>query len=537
MWGTNLHLTVGGRAPAPHLGVARPPWYMGFASMRVRSLLPTISSALVFGVAGGCSSTPPPLGDPSEQRAELPTLAAGATIAIDQAKCAGQAARLRPFVVSWDATEQGEFAGHTQDSIAVVKLDGCRLELLPQCRVAGEYRLRQTPGNLQSLSIANEDQLYVDLPLGVASLASHLRKAGNLTLQYYVRGMGYATAPVLYRSQLGPGCEGATHFVLNYAAGAYELGAATQTGAGAGASAVGAAAGADTKSSTKALFRGGEVVACKAGLKGCDVPVRLRLIDILAGAPPAELAPASALAVAKPQAEKAPPGAPPLSQAEILSSIQYGIPSIRACYDRELARDARLGGRVDVRFAVGADGVVSEATTTPAKPFPDAFLACLRDAFFSLRFRALPEPATVNYPLVFQTEDAPQLTGPVAKEFTDGPFAAIAGAWVGDAVDKARRRATTVRIVLRADAPIGSVIGSFDYPDLGCGGDLVRLPWKADERLLREKLLRGKDKCPDGTSIQIKPKTTPDGEAVALEVFWLARDGRPSSTLGILTRP
>ncbi len=187
-----------------------------------------LSGALAGVLVAACGGTPltPEDPPPSQTEPDLHPMTASAATALDESKCAEGGVRQRPFVVNWDATDQAAFSAHIQDSLALVKAEGCKLELLPLCTIPGEYRLHETDGNLQSLTIGSEDQLYAELPLGFASLSGHLKQSGSLSLRYFVRGTKTATGARLYRSQLGDGCEGATHLVVNYAAGAYELASA-----------------------------------------------------------------------------------------------------------------------------------------------------------------------------------------------------------------------------------------------------------------------------------------------------------------------
>jgi hypothetical protein len=356
----------------------------------------SLAAALVLASSscGGGFAAPPGAGAP----AGAAGVVAAASESLDQAKCKDSKARLRPFIINWDATEQAEFGGQTKQSIAVVKVDGCSLELLTQCRVEGEYRVTETAGNLQALSLENQDRLYAEMPLSVASLSAQLKRSGSLTLKYYVRGMGYATSPNLYRSQLGAGCEGATHFVINYAAGAYELGASSATGAAAGAKAFGAGAGGSTESSTDALFRGGDFKACDGAGSACGAPIRLRLVPIADGNPPEELAAASALAAKKPALD---PHAPPRSPKEIQASVRLTFNSLKACYSSELGISPDTNGLLMVEFVIAQDGTVKTLKLSTEARFDQSFLDCSRDALRSMRFKPGQMETTVRYPINF----------------------------------------------------------------------------------------------------------------------------------------
>jgi hypothetical protein len=328
------------------------------------------------------------------------TTAAGQ--AIDPARCSDSKARLRPFAIDWDATEQAEFSGHTKQSLAVVKVAGCSLELLTQCKIPGEYRVTETAGNMESLSLANDDQLYLEVPLSVASLSGHLKQSGSLKLTYYVRGIGYATAPGLYRSQLGSGCEGATHLVINYAIGAYELGATSGSSAGGGARAFGAGAGAESSRSADALFRGGDMTGCDHPSPRCDAPVRLRLVPIAAGDPPEADKAAAALATTRPQIATG--SKVHLTPEEVQAGVRAMFPALKACYNAALARSV-TEGKLVANFTIAEDGTVQRVVLTTEAKFDKSFLDCAEAAFHSLRFPSAAKATSIVYPIIFKAED------------------------------------------------------------------------------------------------------------------------------------
>ncbi|HUS67557.1 MAG TPA: AgmX/PglI C-terminal domain-containing protein [Kofleriaceae bacterium] len=328
------------------------------------------------------------------------TTAAGQSI--EPARCDDSKARLRPFALNWDATEQAEFAGQTRQSLAVVKVDGCSMELLTQCRLPGEYRVTESAGNLQTLSLDSDDALYLEVPLAVSSLSGHLKRSGKLQLSYYVRGIGYATAPGLYQSQLGPGCEGATHLVINYALGAYELAASSQASADASAKALGAGGGGASNRSASALFRGGDLQRCDGDAMKCDAPVRLRLVPITGGSPPASDAAAAAIATTAPAA--AAPDAPPLTREEVQAGFRATYPALQACFVASLGR-SETAGRLDTQFRIEPDGTVSTLDLTTTANFDRTFVECARDALHSMRFRPAGNPAEIRYPLIFQVAE------------------------------------------------------------------------------------------------------------------------------------
>jgi hypothetical protein len=349
----------------------------------MRSAIP-LALALVACAAPSVGVAPP-------HSVAAGSVAPSATRAIDEPKCEDRKARIHPFVIDWDATEQAEFSAHVRKSIALVKLDGCKLDVLPQCQVRGEYRLRETSGNSQTLTLASDEQLNAEVPFIAASLSGHLRRTGRLELTYFVRGVAYAGAPVVYRHQLKRGCEGATHFVLNYAAGAFELGTGSGAETGAGARAFSASARGVRTASSDVLLRGGDLSQCgKGDGRRCGAPVRLRLVPVIDD-------PASS------GHQSAPTVSPKLgvpARSDDLDGVEIGGPAFDQC------RDALLHGgqdaNVDVSLTVSTDGFVTKATAqSRARGAVDAaYVECIQESAMSLRFspRTRERQITAPYP-------------------------------------------------------------------------------------------------------------------------------------------
>jgi TonB family protein len=81
--------------------------------------------------------------------------------------------------------------------------------------------------------------------------------------------------------------------------------------------------------------------------------------------------------------------------------VRATYPSVRACYERGLARNPGLTGKVEVRFVVGVEGGVQSAELTQRSTLGDADVrACVLEAFRKLVFPA-PEGGTavVVYPI------------------------------------------------------------------------------------------------------------------------------------------
>jgi len=357
-----------------------------------RRIAAIVITACMSGCGGASPNASEPVSPASEQaQSQLSETGAAATLALDASRCEQNGTQLRPFVVGWDATEQSEFSAHGQRSLMVVKVSGCTIELLSSCQIPGEYRLRTTEGAMQSLQVSSEGELYATLPLAIAKLSGKLHRDSSLDLKYFVRGMKYATAPILYRSDLGAGCEGATHYVLNYAAGAYSLAERASRGAGAGVDVGGVGAGAKEEASSASLFQGGSLDACATGGVTCTAPVRLRLMPIAD-------APAEADdAVRKASLKRPEAGVEEhqLTPVEIRQVLRTGMGSIATCFGEHSG-----GGAVTLKtkFEIEPDGVVQRVTFTEVQGADRELAQCIAEVFFTLRFPVSSKPTAVVYP-------------------------------------------------------------------------------------------------------------------------------------------
>jgi hypothetical protein len=296
-------------------------------------------------------------------------------------------------VVSWDATTQSEFAAQGQRSLLVVRAQGCELELLPQCEIAGEYRLRETPGSYQALEVSSSKELYAKLSFSVAALSGHLGTDKSLVVKYFIRGLRYATAPAIFRDDLPAGCEGATHFVLNYAAGAYALESTAGRAAGAAVEVESVAAvGGKGEQRASILFRGGDLDGCKAKAFECTAPVRLRLLPILDGAASSS---AARLALTKPEHGTQ---LQPITQEVIRNVVRSAAQPMSICARRNLVPGATA--RINSKFTIGTDGVVTHVEHDRNVGVPDGMAECAEDVMYGLRFPASTKPSTISYPWV-----------------------------------------------------------------------------------------------------------------------------------------
>jgi len=72
----------------------------------------------------------------------------------------------------------------------------------------------------------------------------------------------------------------------------------------------------------------------------------------------------------------------------------------RACYQKELNRTPGIGGKMIIRFVIGADGVVKSASNAGGSFSNDGVESCVKSNIMRLKFPA-KGGANVTYPFLF----------------------------------------------------------------------------------------------------------------------------------------
>lgn len=83
--------------------------------------------------------------------------------------------------------------------------------------------------------------------------------------------------------------------------------------------------------------------------------------------------------------------------------VKSHLPQIRYCYERELAKNPKLFGKIVIKFVIGKDGSVSSASTKSTTMNNPIVEQCVNERFLRMRF---PAPkgggiVIVSYPFVF----------------------------------------------------------------------------------------------------------------------------------------
>ena len=86
--------------------------------------------------------------------------------------------------------------------------------------------------------------------------------------------------------------------------------------------------------------------------------------------------------------------------------VKSHLAQIRYCYQRELAKNPKLFGKIVVKFIIAKDGTVSSATTQSSTMNNPVCESCITSRFLRMRF---PAPkgggiVTVSYPFVFTSQ-------------------------------------------------------------------------------------------------------------------------------------
>jgi hypothetical protein len=90
-----------------------------------------------------------------------------------------------------------------------------------------------------------------------------------------------------------------------------------------------------------------------------------------------------------------------LGHTAIQQTIRLARDRVRQCYEKQLAVDSRLKGKVTASFFLEPDGTVSDVTATGMH---DGVAACVADVVATLRFpKRRGMRARVTFPFVFQS--------------------------------------------------------------------------------------------------------------------------------------
>lgn len=189
-----------------------------------------------------------------------------------------------PLVVDWTQGARGRLEEAVRQGVVVVRVSGCQLEPLWQCKAPGGYSFKASTPRTEEERIDSSDALRARLPTGLARFSAEVERGDALRVQKTVVGRHVASVNDLLQSELSGSCDGATHFVSAVAVGAFELQTASKSKAGGSAEALGAGVSGSHASSHDLVAKDGDPKQCTASSSppaGCSAPVELDLSPVL----------------------------------------------------------------------------------------------------------------------------------------------------------------------------------------------------------------------------------------------------------------
>ena len=217
------------------------------------------------------------------------------------APCTKAPAKGEPLIVDWKTTEQLDLTVAMQHGVAAVAYDCKSIKVLKDCKVKGGYGFTSIPSVLQeTVTINDADEARASMPLGGASVGGEIARGSSIDIALAYVGKRSSLNELITKSDLGTGCEEATHFVRAATVGAFVMQTGTKGKVAAAAEIFGAGASTASSSDKKRLNSAGDVGACKGVKDGADKPpescsaiIRLELVSIAgtaaqAGDPPKE---------------------------------------------------------------------------------------------------------------------------------------------------------------------------------------------------------------------------------------------------------
>jgi hypothetical protein len=132
-----------------------------------------------------------------------------------QARCGVTKSQARPLIIEWPSSDRGALEGLVErgGGLVAVRYEGCEMELVRRCEVAGDYRYTGVEPKRDDQMFRSADELYAKIPLGAAQLEAELERHGALALEMTVVGHYEAAREQVTRAELRGACERATHVI------------------------------------------------------------------------------------------------------------------------------------------------------------------------------------------------------------------------------------------------------------------------------------------------------------------------------------
>lgn len=191
------------------------------------------------------------------------------------AQCSLVPSQLRPLIVEWSGADRGSLEHRIRDGIVAVRYEGCALQIVDDCTVAGEYEYSGFNRKRDTIALETIDDLYQQVPIGAARLEQRLVRAGELSVDMTFVGMHSAGRSKFTRDELVGRCEAATHVLSAAQVGAFSFysGAAEKLG--------------ERVTGGEVITTDGDPAACEAATsgdrappEGCGALIRLEFAPI-----------------------------------------------------------------------------------------------------------------------------------------------------------------------------------------------------------------------------------------------------------------
>jgi hypothetical protein len=217
--------------------------------------MPVVLCALASFSCGG--------GNVASKLAQLPEYA--------PAKCVAEKSQERPLIIEWPGTDKADLEAQLRSSggLVAVHYAGCRMNVVPACKVPGSYRWVSTSREHESVVMDDADALHVQMPMAGPSLEAHFKTGKSLTVSTTIVGKYVADRPSVSLADLrasGAGCNDVTHVVFGLTTGAFRLDAQASADVGGKGGQVG---GGDSSATRESLMAGGDEESCRQS-KGSD---------------------------------------------------------------------------------------------------------------------------------------------------------------------------------------------------------------------------------------------------------------------------
>jgi len=170
----------------------------------------------------------------------------------------------QPLIVDLKAHERAVYEAVMKDGVAVVRYDCSQLEIIKDCKIAGDYGFVGVSPKEEVVRLEGADEIQLNLPTFGAKIAAEVKRDASLDLGLILVGMRRTTVNAADKARLeGSGCGRATHFVRGAFVGAFALKQGTSGSTRGAVEIMGTGVSGSSSSSKRTENRDGDAKACK----------------------------------------------------------------------------------------------------------------------------------------------------------------------------------------------------------------------------------------------------------------------------------